>query len=332
VGCQRTDPVVTYTVPTKLPEQLKPAKDRMLAAMFPKGQDAWFIKVTGPEPAIAEVESEFRRFVETLPFENGKPKLMSLPENWQRAGDKPMRVASIDVDTAAKQLDISISKLPKRDDWDSFVADNVNRWRGQLGLPRSDAKWAEGTQIAIESADGAGVWVDLVGQPSSGSSMSPPFATGGAGPATPPDAPSRDPRESRLQYERPEGWRDGRTSSIRIAAFVVGADDEAEVTVIPAGGDLRENVARWLGQVRGGAAPEEVVDKAMSEAQSIEVNGLAAQRYWLTGEDADKGNAIDATIVPLGNGGSMFIKMTGPVATVSGQSEALTAFLESLKF
>ncbi len=194
-GCQRTDPVVTYTVPTKIPEQLKPSKDRMLAAMFPKGEDVWFIKVTGPEPAIAEVESEFRRFVETIPFDNGTPDLTSLPEDWRRAGDKPMRVASIDVDTAVKQLDISISKLPKRDDWDSFVADNVNRWRGQLGLERSAAKWAAGTEINIESADGGGVWVDLVGQPPGGSSMSPPFA-GGGGPRALPTAEGSAPKRS----------------------------------------------------------------------------------------------------------------------------------------
>ena len=44
-GCERIDPVVTYTVPTKLPAKLVPGKDRMLAAMLPKGNEIWFFKV-----------------------------------------------------------------------------------------------------------------------------------------------------------------------------------------------------------------------------------------------------------------------------------------------
>ena len=120
---------------------------------------------------------------------------------------------------------------------------------------------------------------------------------------------------------------------MRLAAFNVGdVDDEAELTVIAAGGGLRENVARWLGQVRGGKVPDEVVDKAFSDAKDIEVNGISAQRFWLTGENAKDGDAIDATIVPLGDGASMFIKMTGPLTTVSDQADALTSFLESLTF
>jgi hypothetical protein len=39
---------------------------------------------------------------------------------------------------------------------------------------------------------------------------------------------------------------------------------------------------------------------------------------------------IDATIVPMENGMSMFIKATGPAKTVVAQREAIGTFLQSL--
>ncbi len=337
-GCEQPEPIVTYRVPTKLPEQLLPSKDRMLAAMLSHGDQVWFVKVSGPEAAIAEVESSFRDFVTTLGFDDGQPVLDSPPDGWRRSGDKPMRYASFNVETTNKQLDVSISALPKREDWDAFVADNVNRWRGQLGLQPSEAKWADAEEIEIAASDRPGIWVDILGVPTdSPASMSAPFANrGGSNTASSPAAPTPSRQATanpQLKFDRPDGWRDGKMASMRLAAFNVGPiDSEAEVTVIAAGGGLRENVDRWLGQIRGGDVPSDVVDQALKDAQRLEIAGRAAQRFVLTGQDGSTGNAIDATIVSLGGGTSMFIKMTGPAATVSGQAESLTAFLQSLQF
>ena len=138
--------------------------------------------------------------------------------------------------------------------------------------------------------------------------------------------------DPRLKFDRPDGWRDGRMNSMRMAAFNVGPDDRlAEITVIPAGGDLRGNVARWLGQVRGSVAPEEVVDAAMKAAKDVTVDGRDGKRFILSGEDEDKGTAIDATIVPIDGGMSLFVKMTGPIETLKEQTEKIDAFLESIK-
>ncbi len=120
---------------------------------------------------------------------------------------------------------------------------------------------------------------------------------------------------------------------MRLAAFDVGPEDEAaELTVIEAGGDLRGNVARWLGQVwEGKEVPSEVVDQAMADAQALEVDGRKAQRFFLAGEDASAGRAIDATVIPLGERQSLFVKMTGPVMIVTEQSDAIASFLKSLQ-
>ena len=154
-----------------------PGKDRMLAAMLPKGKEIWFFKVTGPEEAIESLRGTFRDFVEDIEFQDGSPKLKELPDGWRRGGEKPFRYATLDVDTPDKQLGISVSSLPLRDDaWDQQVQDNVNRWRGQWGLTKSDQKWAGGEPIVVENADPNAVWVDLVGETGGASTMSPPFA------------------------------------------------------------------------------------------------------------------------------------------------------------
>ena len=511
-GCKRPDPVVTYTVPTKLPAKLVPGQDRMLAAMLPKGQEIWFFKVTGPEGAVDSIRSEFRSFVEGIEFEDGSPNLKDLPAGWRRGGKKPFRYATLDVETPDKQLGISVSSLPLREDsWDEQVQDNVNRWRGQLGLPKSEEKWAGGEALTVKSADPNSVWVDLVGETGTNNSMSPPFAnriappspsgapssqaasspamsaadermlaamvpkgsdvwffkvkgakaavaslaktlrgfvegvkfeqgmpvldnlpstwtrggerpfrhatldvstpagkldisvsklvrqqdkpwsdqvdmnvnrwrgqmgmppsaeqwagaeplsvanaddgsvwvdlSGGGGKiaednpkrsgTTPPLASQEDGADGKadaVTYEAPAGWRNGRMSSMRLAAFNVGPEDKsAEITVIPAGGDLRGNVARWLGQVRDGKVPDEIVDQALKDALNVTVAGKPGKRFVLVGEkDTDPRMAIDATIVPLGSDGttSLFIKMFGAAETVEGQADAINSFLKSLK-
>lgn len=346
-GCKNEpDPIVTYTISTKVPEQLLAGKDRMLAVMLPKGDDVWFFKVTGPEKPIAEIESRFRQFVSAISFADDGPDLKRLPDRWNRSGDRPMRFASINIDTTSKQLDLSISKLTLQEDWETQVKMNVNRWRGQLGLEPSDDKWAEAEEIEVASADAPGVWVDLIGETSAASSMSPPFAQGRG--AMPPDHPPIAPRQtesprpsspspastgspptdSRLKYDRPEGWRDGRMRSMRMAAFNVGPEDSpAEITVIPAGGDLKGNVKRWMGQVRKEEVSDEDVDQAMADAAKVEVSGLEGHRYILVGDK----ETIDATIVPLDGGMSLFIKMKGPAKTVAEESEAIDAFLKSIQ-
>ena len=72
-GCSRPAPIEIYTIPTKIPEQLRAGNERMLAAMFPKGDDVWFFKVTGPEQAIDQIDDTFREFVAKIEFGDQGP-------------------------------------------------------------------------------------------------------------------------------------------------------------------------------------------------------------------------------------------------------------------
>ena len=339
-GCDSPEPIVTYTVPTNTPAELEVGAQQIAAAMVPQPGEVWFFKLLGPETAVAEARQEVRQFVQGIEFQDGSPQWDELPDGWRRGSEKPMRFATLLIPTSEKQLELSVSKLARQDDWDEQVAMNVNRWRGQVGLPPSDAEWAGAEAFEVPAADGQAVWVEMVGTAAPVQPRRPPMAAARSD-SPPPvaqtslpaaEAPS-PPSEPELSFDRPEGWRDGRMSMMRMAAFNVGPEDAtAEVTVIRAGGDLRGNVARWMGQLREGQRPpEEAVDQALADAQSLKVDNQPAQRFVLKGENPDRGDAIDATIVPLEGGMSLFIKMTGPVQTVTAQSDEMTSFLKSLK-
>ncbi len=372
VGCDTQEEVRTYEIPRNRPAALQPSQDRMLAAMIPRGDSTWFFKVLGPAGAVDSIEGTLKAFVESIEFEEKAPVLDELPDGWRLGADKPMRHASIDINTEQKQLDLSVSRLSRQEDWEEEVRMNVNRWRRQVALEPSQEKWAGAERLDVSAADGPAVWVDLVGQADEDSSpTTPPFAgqaagTGRSSPMAPPTAaqsqgsptqPGSPTQQgtptqqgsptqqgtpttpasgasgpkSGLSYDLPSGWREGRSGGMRMAAFEVGPEGSgAEVTVIAAGGDLRGNVARWLGQIRSGSVPEDVVDEAMSAAETVEVSGQPAQRFILTADPAESGTAIDATIVPLEDSRSLFIKMTGPYEIVSQETESMRSFLKSL--
>lgn len=351
-GCEKPEPIREYRVSKMFPAALK-ASDRMLGAMIPDGDQVWFYKISGPSDAIDFAQRDIRSVISAATFADGQPQIGDLPDGWVRESEKrPMRFATILVNTPSKQLELAISSLPKSGDWDEQVAMNVNRWRGQMKLEESNDRWAGATELTLDQpTDPPAVWVDLSGEMGPGPSMA-PFAGGGSiggpvaspsgaasgatastGPSaatTPATAPSP---ENGIKYVVPEGWRAGKMSAMRMAAFDIGPEDQsAELTIIMAGGDLRGNVDRWLGQVRGDTPPSEVVDAAMDAAVALKVSGRDAQRYYLSdgkGDETD-GQMIDATIVPMENGISMFIKATGPAKTLVDQREAIGKFLESL--
>jgi hypothetical protein len=274
--------------------------------------------------------------------------LTKLPAGWNRGGEKQMRFATILIDTPEAQLDVSISQLPYGGEWEEQVVSNVNRWRGQVKLPPSTDKAAGAEPLEVASAtDKPAYWVDLTGELGAGTTA-PPMAAAGtppfaemasqeSGSQAAPEAPASttpDPSTG-LQYKAPEGWRPGKMSMMRLAAFNIGPEDkQAELTIITAGGDLRGNVARWLGQVRGDTPPGDVVSKALEAAEDLKVSGRDAKRYYLRadGEAANaEAQAIDATIVPIGDGMSMFIKATGPPETLQSEKERIGEFISSLQ-
>jgi len=365
-ACDSPAPIRQYSIRTDVPSALA-GDDRMLGLIAPQAQEAWFFKVTGPSDAIRFAEPAIREFLTGVRFQDGKPQLDEIPSGWSVGTERPMRFKTLLIDTPSRELELAISQLPRSGDWDEQISMNVNRWRGQMGMPDSEDRWAGAEPFELADASLAGepaAWVDLSGKlgagPGAMSSLPPmgstpprpPFA---GTPATPPSdvaaggspspsapkadmpaagSPAGDDSSRGLKYDAPPEWRAGKMSMMRMAAFEIGpADRSAELTIIQAGGDLRGNVDRWIGQLLGSAPEAETVDEAMEAAVGLTVGDRDAQRFYLDGSDPDAADAqaIDATIVPLENGMSLFVKATGPAETLREERERIGQFLSSLR-
>lgn len=189
-GCRKAEQIHSYTVPkeTKAPvaDAAPPANlgeptDRMLAAILPAGNQAWFFKVVGPIPAIEKREKELNDFFASIKFaDDGKPK-WTLPADWKEGAGNAMRAATILVPAEGKPLDLSVTVLPWTGTADDLLR-NVNRWRGQLQLQPVGAQQVAEFTRETKAGDRPMTIVDLRGH-FAGSGMTAPFAGGPAGAA-----------------------------------------------------------------------------------------------------------------------------------------------------
>jgi hypothetical protein len=132
---------------------------RMLAAIVPHDDRAWFFTLKASEPLVAGQKAAFDQFIHSIQFPAGsaasagppspdaapselpgKPsgetfKLAKwkAPQGWQEEpGANRMRVTSFKVGSGAEQAEVIVSHMGQGQTG-SFV-DNINRWRGQVGL------------------------------------------------------------------------------------------------------------------------------------------------------------------------------------------------------
>src|SRR3954453_12121054 len=141
-GCEPAEQIHSYTVPkeTKVAapatSEQKPGEptDRMLAAILPSGDQAWFFKAVGPIPEIDKHEIEIKEFFTGLTVDQDGKAHWKLPTGWkEEAGGNQMRLATI-VIPSDKRLELTVAVTPWSGSEDSMLA-NVNRWRGQMQLP-----------------------------------------------------------------------------------------------------------------------------------------------------------------------------------------------------
>ena len=170
---------------------------RTLAAILPAGEMTVFFKITGENALVAEQKPQFLAWIKsvdtggggdsapeasaaptpapasTAPPSAGGASVASaagggdglpawqVPDGWKSAGPKPMRLASFDIPDAGGNGDVSISKL--NGDGGGLLA-NVNRWRGQVGLPALEAAALASNSKTLATASGdSATWVELAG-------------------------------------------------------------------------------------------------------------------------------------------------------------------------
>ena len=336
-GCRPEAAIRTYTVPKESPPlTLASAEstDRMLAAVLPDGERAWFFKVVGPQAAIDAQAETIESFFASVRRAAGKPLPdWQLPAGWQQQGPSGMRAATLQIPNDTKPLELTVTQLGWTGTPEELLS-NVNRWRGQMQLPTIGADGLAECTRKLEARDATLTVVDLVGRLQA-TGMTPPFA-GGAAPQLPAGHPPTD-ASAPLTFDVPEGWIELPAGGMRRAAFgVIDGDERALVTVLdfpvdagPKMADPLENVNRWRAEV--GLEPT-AADALDAETRPIEIGGVAG-RYLEAIPDAAK-QADRATLAAMLRRGDVmwFFKLTGDRALVAAQRDHFKAFLESVEF
>ncbi|MCE9604021.1 MAG: hypothetical protein K8U03_03865 [Planctomycetia bacterium] len=366
VGCNKADDVETYTVTREFEQERRqlvfpqgtkhestaptPAEPgRLIGVLLPHDGQMWFFKMLGPDEAVKRHVEQVKAFVAAVKFEGNKP-VWSAPKEWSEQPGNAMSYATFVVDAALPTIKLVVSEFPGEQD----LADNVNRWRGQLKLPPLGAEEARKAAIPLTTAAGPALWVELTGILSASSGM-PPFAGGGkvAGPIDPGNGtlpaghPPVDPAanmpkpaggpaaagaEGPVKYELPTGWTPSPPSNFNIAAFsVVEGAEKLRITVSEAQGDLLSNVNRWrVDQLQLPPLDEEQLKTATTK---MKVSGLDADVVELI---APAGNgpqrAIFGVIAKKSPTSSYFIKLMGDAPLAQRERERFMKFVASIRF
>lgn len=195
-GCDSKPPIRSYTVPKyqEEAEEYNPAdsdvpepgtpKFRVLAALAPAtamGNDWFFFKLRpaggGVSAALspkaaARHEADFRDFLASLKFTDGKNPTWTVPAGWKL--DKPQqgRIATFKMKKSDTLVELTVTRFG------GSLLDNVNRWRtNDAGVnPLTELELPKETEV-ITSADGKKITlVSVLGDGPKGDPKQPPFA------------------------------------------------------------------------------------------------------------------------------------------------------------
>lgn len=141
-------------------------------------------------------------------------------------------------------------------------------------------------------------------------------------------APAADVKVSDMSFTAPEGWKAVETkSAMRKAQFAVGKDGEVVFYHFGAGGagGKDANIKRWFRQFK---EDEKAIAAKTEEAKAgdIAVTFVSANGTYLSGMPGQAkvekpGHALLGAIIEA-RAGAIFVKFTGPKATVDGATAA----------
>jgi len=332
-GCEPDEAIVVENVPKDSAARtgaLKPTPptDRMLAAIVPHDETAYFFKLTGPIDEAAAVRPQFLELLRSLTFRDDEPQ-WKLPAGWTQDAGGAGRLATVTVPgNPPLSLAVSTLQLPS-DGLEEYLLANVNRWRGQMGLaplsldrfrPSEDAK---GEIFKVELADGTEVTlVDFEGK-FSGGMMSP---SAGQGTLQPPS--SKGP-ESKLAYELPSGWQNAPGDGVSTEAFSSGGT-RTTITALPASNELLPNVNRWRAQVGLTPIGESELDEAVEQIRLGD--GKTGNYVVLNGPSDGESPKSILGVVAVRDETAWFVKMVGDSQAVLDQKDSFEALIKSLRF
>lgn len=272
-----------------------------------------------------------------------------LPEGWQSLAATSLRAGNFAV-AGREGLQCFITLLPGDG---GGLAANLNRWRGQMGLPDltpeeidalprvralgadvpllvAESEGPEGPSalagVAVERAGGA-VFVKMTGTTGDVRAELDRFralcaSLRDAAPAAPAAGPGG--AAGGFAWTTPQGWAEKPARQMRLVTVGPAGDPRVEcfVTVLAgAGGGLEANVNRWRSQLK--LAP--LAADAIAELPTLDVLGRKAQVVEIDGGQV----GMFGLVCEMGEQ-SLFVKMTGPMDALRQERGSFDAFCTSL--
>jgi hypothetical protein len=322
-ACQRDETVTSYDVPH--PER---EKIQLLAAILPHGDATYFVRLSGPEAAVAEQKPAFDAFVKSLRFnDSAKPPIQwTAPDVWTEQGGDVTRGGVAFRTKGEPPLQAKLSSLGKFGAGENTLTGNVNRWRKQLSLPPATDEQID--ELIKAKGENAAFVVDIKGTGVGHAPAMPPMGHPPMG-EHPPIAAGAG-KSVPFKYEAPRGWEPSGAGAVsRFGYTITDGSARANVTVSPlqgiAGGIL-SNLKRWR-QDRGQADLPPIPDaEILKQAQTIPVAGIQSTYADFSGKNL----RILGVIVPMRDA-TWFIKMTGPPDLVGRQKANFEAFVKSFR-
>jgi hypothetical protein len=155
------------------------SRERILVAMVTRGTMSWFFKMTGEESFVASQKPGFIRFLKSVSFnessaapphpltvpeapaENSGKPAWTVPSDWQEMPPAEFLLAEYAIAGAnGAKADVNAAMLNGEG---GGMLPNVNRWRGQLGLPLLTEENLPTVTSTFEVAGGQATMVDLTG-------------------------------------------------------------------------------------------------------------------------------------------------------------------------
>jgi hypothetical protein len=330
-GCRQEEDITSYEV--KHPER---EKHRLLGAILPHADRAWFVKLSGPEAEITEQKASFDALVKSIRFDVDEktPIRWTAPDGWTEQAGGGMTFKAFAIDAKPHPLVASITMLDSFGAGDNTVDGNVNRWRKQIALPpvHGDAlekvverKMLDNREILIVDLTGMGVFRPAA-RPAAGNAqaphppMLPPVGPGGGAPSKPP-----------FRFEVPRGWEPIGAGQYSTGGYnVVEGNQRARVTITAAGGGVLANLKRWRHDPDQAGLPPIPDADVLSQAQTLQLAGAKATYADYASPQGRNDVRILGVILPLGEK-TWFIKMIGPRELVGRQKANFEAFVKSLQ-
>ncbi len=147
-----------------------------------------------------------------------------------------------------------------------------------------------------------------------------------------------------FKFQRPASWEwievpEGMKMMRKAVLNIPGKEGDKPAEIIfyhfgaGQGGDTQANVQRWVGQFSDKTEPEkiETKDAAGTKVTFVTVAGTYQSGMPMGPKTPMVGYALNGAILEDNQGGSVFVKCTGPEAVVKAAASAFNEFIASAK-